>query len=228
MIELSKRLTKVADMVKRGNMVADVGCDHGYVSIYLMQKEISSKVIALDINKGPLAKAREHFIKYGYSQIETRLSNGIEKIEINEVDTILCAGMGGRLAIDIISSDIEKAMSVEEIILQPQSELEYVRRMLQSMGFNIVKEDIVFEAGKYYPIIKAIPSVLDSRNYENYEYKYGNFLDITNEVYKDFLTSKKIKYEEIVDELSKNAISNEARIEELKEEIKDIERAMKK
>ena len=95
-MELSRRLYAVASLVTEGASVADVGTDHGYIPIYLMQKNIASKVIALDINGGPLERARMHIIGYNLKgQIETRLSDGLSAVQPGEVDTMIAAGMGG-------------------------------------------------------------------------------------------------------------------------------------
>ena len=103
-MELSKRLYAVASLVTEGASVADIGTDHGYVPIYLMKNKIASKVIALDINKGPLERARMHVIGHGLKgQIETRLSDGLKNVKPGEVDTMIAAGMGGGLVIKILN-----------------------------------------------------------------------------------------------------------------------------
>ena len=96
-MELSKRLQAVADLVTEGASVADIGTDHGYIPIYLIEHHIAEKVIALDINRGPLERARMHIVGHGLKEkIETRLSDGLEKVLPGEVDTMIAAGMGGR------------------------------------------------------------------------------------------------------------------------------------
>lgn len=158
MIELSKRMQAVADMVTPGLSVADIGCDHGFVSIYLMQQNIATRVIAMDVNEGPLKIAKSHIEEYGLSEyIETRLSDGLSAISPMEAEAMVCAGMGGRLMIRILTDEIEKARGMKEFILQPQSELGYVRRSLLELGFQIVDENMLCEEGKYYVIMKVLP-----------------------------------------------------------------------
>ena len=102
-MELSKRLYAVAGLVTEGASVADIGTDHGYVPIYLVKNKIASKVIAMDINKGPLERARMHIIGHGLKgQIETRLSDGLKMVNPGEVDAMIAAGMGGALVIKIL------------------------------------------------------------------------------------------------------------------------------
>lgn len=157
-MELSKRLQTIADMVTSGNRTADIGCDHGFVSIYLYQSGIAPKVYAMDVRMGPLARATEHIEERGLSAyIETRLSDGLAALREGEAETIICAGMGGRLMEKILQEGLTKVMAAKELILQPQSEIAGFRAFLRTHGLQIVKEDIVKEEGKFYPVIKAVP-----------------------------------------------------------------------
>lgn len=157
-IVLSDRLQMLARMVTPGSRVADVGCDHGFLSIYLVQKEISVGVIAMDVRKGPLSAAGEHVAAQGLgAYIETRLSDGLKELRSKEVDTVVCAGMGGRLMKRILTESLDKAMQLKELVLQPQSELQEFREFLRVTGFCIADEDMVQEDGKYYFAIKALP-----------------------------------------------------------------------
>lgn len=153
---LSKRMAAVARLVPCGVSACDIGCDHGFVAIYLVREHICPRVIAMDINRGPLSRAREHIESAGLSSyIETRLSDGMEKLNIGEADCIIAAGMGGRLTVKILNNFPEKRKSLRYLVLQPQSELAYVRRYLRSEGLVIRKEDMVLEDGKFYPMMLA-------------------------------------------------------------------------
>lgn len=146
----------LADMVTVGSRVADVGCDHGFLSIWLVQTGVSPKVLAMDVRKGPLAAAREHIEAYGLGDyIETRLSDGLKNCEGDEVETLVCAGMGGRLMERILTESMEKVRGLKELILQPQSELWAFRTFLRREGFTVLQEEAVCEAGKYYFAMKA-------------------------------------------------------------------------
>ena len=158
-MDLGKRLTKVASLILPAETLADVGCDHGYLSIYLVEKKRCNRVIAMDVNKGPLQKARENISKYGYGDyIETRLSDGLNQLQKNEAQGYVCAGMGGPLALQILWNDRDKISDMQQIILQPQSELWLVRRTLKQWGFDIEKEEIEYEDGKYYFMMRIRPT----------------------------------------------------------------------
>lgn len=177
MVELSKRLQAVADMVSPGMRLADVGTDHGYIPIYLTGRRVIPSAIAMDINEGPLERAREHIREYGLSErIETRLSDGLQNLKSEEADTMIAAGMGGGLVIHILSDGRETAKSLREIILQPQSEIGRVRAFLYEEGYRIVAEDMVLEDGKYYPMMKAVPHQEEEAPYSAEELEFGRIL----------------------------------------------------
>lgn len=147
----------MAALAEPGKTIADVGCDHGYVGIWLIQQKIFSKVIAMDVRPGPLKTAGKNVALYGLEDaVELRLSDGLQMLELGEADSMICAGMGGALVCRILENDSEKAKAMKQIILQPQSELFMVRRFLRTHGYVIVKEDMVKEDGKYYPMFRAV------------------------------------------------------------------------
>lgn len=151
---LSSRMAAVAQLVPHGVTACDVGCDHGFVAIYLVQEHICPKVIAMDINKGPLLRAKEHIAGALLSAyIETRLSDGIEKLLPGEAECMIAAGMGGRLVVKILEAYPEKLRSLRYLVLQPQSELSLVRSYLRRQGFSIYRENMVLEDGKFYPMM---------------------------------------------------------------------------
>ncbi|MGN1147098.1 MAG: tRNA (adenine(22)-N(1))-methyltransferase [Lachnospiraceae bacterium] len=164
-MELSKRLKTIADMVTPGNRTADVGCDHGFVSIYLYREKIAPRVYAMDVRTGPLARAKEHIESYGLSEyIETRLSDGLTALAPGEAETIICAGMGGRLMAKILLEGDEKVRAAKELILEPQSEIRFFREFLRTHGLLIIQEDLIKEDGKFYPVIKAVPHPVSEGN----------------------------------------------------------------
>ena len=155
-MELSKRLQAVADLVSNGVTVADVGTDHGYIPIYLVESGKNKCAIAMDINRGPLDRAEAHIRMHGLGeQIKTRLSDGVQKLQIGECDCVIVAGMGGGLVIKIMEDGEEIFRNLTEFILQPQSEIAKVRQYLCEHNYRIIAEDMVLEDGKFYPMMKV-------------------------------------------------------------------------
>lgn len=156
-MQLSKRLSAVASMVTEGNRLVDVGCDHGYLPLYLYLNKKIPSAIAMDVRPGPLSRAREHIAEYGLEKyIETRLSDGLLALSPGEGDTLTIAGMGGPLMERILTAKEEVRESFRELILQPQSDIPHFRRFLGGIGWEIVEEEIVLEDGKFYPMMKAV------------------------------------------------------------------------
>ena len=134
------RLRAIAGMVTKGNRLADVGCDHGYLSIWLVSEKTVPSAIAMDVRPGPLSRARENITRYGLEDyIETRLSDGLAKLEPGEGDTLVIAGMGGPLMERILKDGAKVREGFQELILQPQSDLPHFRHFLSEIGWEIVR-----------------------------------------------------------------------------------------
>lgn len=227
MQHLSKRLETVASFVTEGNRVVDVGTDHGYVPIYLVQTGKVPYAIAMDINKGPLLHAKENIKKAGLEKkIETRLSDGLYAYNLQEADSVIIAGMGGGLIIDILSESIDKWRGTE-LILSPQSEIELVRRFLCDNHMKIIKETMLIDDGKYYTIMKAVSG---SCKYESVEeYRYGKLLlEEQNDILHRFLKRELDKKEQIQAAISSlgGGEATVKRLEELKREKDVISKAL--
>lgn len=159
MITLSARMQALANMVTEGNRICDLGCDHGWLSIYLVQHKISPCALAMDVRKGPLMQAAAHVREAGLDKyITLRLSDGLAGYSKGEADTLICAGMGGPLMRRILAADLAKADSFRELILQPQSEIASFRSFLRESGWRVLREDMILEEGKFYPMMKAVPA----------------------------------------------------------------------
>ncbi len=163
-VRLSDRLQALADLVTPGNRFCDVGCDHGFLSIALVQSKTVPKAIAMDLRKGPLSMAKAHIAEAGLSdRIETRLSDGVAALLPGEADTILVAGMGGNVTLYILREGKEVFAAAKEVILQPQSEIARVREEVTKEGYRFLEERLILEDGKFYPMMKLLPpGALDS------------------------------------------------------------------
>ncbi len=155
---LSDRMRAVVGLVQPCRSIADIGCDHGYIAMELVRCNICRHVIAMDINSGPLDRAGHNIADYGMQEyIETRLSDGVSALREGEAEGMVCAGMGGKLVISILEQGKALIGRMRQVVLQPQSELDEVRRYLREKGYLIDREDMICEDGKYYPMMSARP-----------------------------------------------------------------------
>ena len=227
-MELSKRLQGVVSLMPHGGTICDVGCDHGYVSITFIKRGIAERVIAMDVNAGPLEQARRNAAIYGVTdKLDFRLSDGLSKVTPGEADAFLCAGMGGRLMVHIMTEGRAVMDKMKGAVLQPQSELNIVRRHIYEMGWHIVKEDMVFEQdgeeadeGKYYPMMYIEPGCAAMP--DEVSLTYGPLLiRDRHPVLKQFLAYSLRMKEALLIHLTEQAASEQAgkRLKVLKEEI---------
>lgn len=163
-IELSERMQAVAALVPKGHVAADIGCDHGFVSIDLVQRSICPHVYAADIRKGPLDRAKEHIAACGLQdKITAVLSDGLKEVPVygSGADGFIAAGMGGKLIVSILTAVPEKTTQLSWCVLSPQSEIWLVRQALTELRFFIIEENMVLEEGKYYPMMLAVRAGAD-------------------------------------------------------------------
>jgi tRNA (adenine22-N1)-methyltransferase len=155
-MRLNKRLETIAKMIDGHNIrLADVGCDHGWLAIYLVKNKIASRAYACDVNKGPLDNARENIKKNNLEdKIDLVLSNGLDKLASDSFDSLVIAGMGGSLIVDIIRKDLKK-LNNKTLYLQPNINSYGLRKYLLSHDFEILDEELVEENKIIYEIIKA-------------------------------------------------------------------------
>lgn len=150
---ITPRLECIISHIMPGT-AADIGTDHAYIPIHLVQNKISDFVIASDVRPGPVRIAKQNVEKYGLSEkIEVRLGNGLSTIEKNEVSTVIIAGMGGQLIQELLEEDLEKSYSYSSFLLQPMNAQYELRKYLIANGFKIEKEDLAVEGFKVYNIL---------------------------------------------------------------------------
>lgn len=151
---LTPRLLNIVSHVK-GSTAADIGTDHAYVPLELINRGICSRVIASDVRQGPVDIARDNIKKNKASEyIEVRMGSGLSVLTPGETEDIIIAGMGGELICDIIKSNYETAVK-SRLILQPMNAQYELRHYLLENGFKIECEDISVEGFKVYNLIVA-------------------------------------------------------------------------
>lgn len=226
-MELSVRLQAVADMVTEGTKVADVGTDHAYIPIYLVEHDKNPSAIAVDINRGPLKKAEENISSHNLeNKIETRLSDGLKQLHLGEADSVVIAGMGGGLVVKIMEEGTLHKKYVKEWILQPQSEISKVRQYLNENGYCIVEENMVIDEGKFYPMMRVTEGTIEE--YTQEELCYGKcLLKEKDPILKKFLEKEIDIKKEILEKLHQTRGGQVAkRIEEIEEETDRLQKTL--
>lgn len=226
-MQLSDRLNAIAAMVPSGAVLADIGTDHGYLPIELYRAGRIPSAIAMDINAGPLKRAQEHIAACGLEDyIGTRRSDGLTALKEGEADCVVIAGMGGRLTVRILELGAEVLKGITTLVLQPQSEIDKVRRYLAANGFRIADEDMVFEDGKFYPLMQAVRGTMELRN--SMEEKYGPvLLRKAHPVLRQYLLKEKAAFEKIKARLSlAGGGRSQARLGEIEQELACLDGAL--
>lgn len=203
MVPISLRMKTIADMVPQGLSVADIGCDHGFVAIYLVTERKAPYAVAMDVNEGPLIRAKEHIEQYGLEDvIKTRLSDGACELGMGETQAAVIAGMGGRLTIKILEDSIDKFRAMKSFVLSPHSDIPLVREYIYNQGFVIEDEECVLDEGKYYMMMRITYSG-KSAVLSDDEKEYGPVLiKKKHPVLKEYLEHELAKMTEIVGRLN--------------------------
>lgn len=204
MINLSLRLQTIADLISSGSSVIDIGCDHGFLDIYLTKFK-KCKCLASDISKNVLENTKKNINNFDLNdKIDVICSDGLSNINTAGYDTIVVSGMGTSTILDILNTD--KISNIDNFIIQSNNDLELLRRTMVERGFCIFDEKIVFDKGKYYVIIFFKRGVC---KYLEHDYLFGPIarLDIKNMDYYKYLLDKNLS---ILDKLD---ISNQKYLE---------------
>lgn len=156
-IPLSDRLLACCNFVKPGDRVADVGCDHGYLGIYLLTQDIAKSVIESDVAEGPLQSAMRNAVKFGTkNKMSFHLSDGVKDIP-RDFDTMVCAGMGADTIMSIIHNSAEWLKDPRyRLILQCQSKRPELRQWLYDEGFRINRETLAKDGKFVYTIMEVV------------------------------------------------------------------------
>lgn len=217
---MKKRLTKLSSLVE-GDVVADIGCDHGYLCEMLLDKDIN-KIYACEVTINNLEKAKTNITNYvsrkfdnvknndlsltfGNRSVEFVLSDGFNNLQ-NALDCAIIAGMGGELIIDILFRDEEKLPKT--VVLQPMSKLEYVRKKLAE-HYEIVEDSVICDCGKFYNVIKAkrgkdelteAEIKFGRTNLKNPTIEFKEYLDKIKRIAKEIKTKQ---YEDLLIQIEK-------------------------
>jgi len=171
-IKLSPRLEAIAGCVTGAGSMADIGTDHGYLPVYLVENALVSRAIASDTNAQPLKKATNIISQQQLEkQIETRLGSGLSVLKPGEVEAVVMAGMGGLLICDLLEAQSDVARETQKLVLQPMNNQAVLRKYLEVAGFRIIREELAQEENRVYQVIIAEPGKMVFTN--DLEYQLG-------------------------------------------------------
>ena len=221
---MNLRLNTLAKMVDPGSRVADIGTDHAYLPIELVKNGKIDYAIASDVAEGPLENAKNDIAAAGLTeQIETRLGSGLETVtHADQIDTVVIAGMGGKLMTDILDRAWSKAAQFKTLVLEPNIGEAGVRNWLMMHNYKIISEKLIAEAGHTYELIKAS---LTEEKHEMTEKEifFGPFIvQEKNPVFYQKWEGQLVYYQRLLVNLNKARKKDEDRINEVDHDIKLI------
>ena len=226
-MKLTDRLLKIASLVTEGKKVADIGTDHGYIPVYLLNQGKVPYAILADVNKGPLENARGE-VRHNklLDKVDLRLGSGIEVLEKGEVDEVIIAGMGGILISELLEAKLEVAHSVDKLILQPMQAQNELRKYLLNNGFEILDEVLVKEDFRIYEIIIAKYTGKNTVVSDDIYYEVGTkLIENKDPLLNEFIDKKIYMYNSIIKKIEgKSSEGIEKKIKESKDSIEKLEK----
>lgn len=206
-LALQPRLQLLADMVPAGSRLADVGTDHGYLPVYLLQQGRISRAIASDIVDGPLQHARQTAAEYEVDGIDFRLCPGLDAIAPHEADTVVIAGMGGETIQAILSAAPWTADGSHLLLLQPMTKVEYLRKWLVDNGYAFTEERLVWDKDHLYPVFAVRGGTQPPLTAAQ---QYGGVLLDGDPLYGAYLDERIGKLQKTVEGLQKSSVVESA------------------
>ena len=205
-MQLDERLRAIASFVPQGTVLADIGTDHAYLPIYLLEQKKITRAIATDVADGPLLVAKSSISAAGFQDlIQTRKGDGLSPLSADEVDTITIAGMGGSTIAGIIERNMLVAQAVDRLVLQPMGESGILRRFLYQNSWFIADELLVKESGHLYQILSVKKSTGQSIIPDKLALELGPVLkEKRPEYFKEHVQNVIFKYRYICDNMAKS------------------------
>lgn len=220
-IKLSKRLKCIADMVESNAILADIGCDHALLDIYLSKNKIIKNSIACDITVGALNGAKKNIAINGITNVETRLGDGLDVINKKDnVNTIVMSGLGDQKIINILENNINKLQKIDCVIIQSNTGVSKIRRYMTSIGYYILDERLIKERNIIYTIIKFVKG---KKKYSNKELFYGPILlETKGDLFNELLANYIDKNDYVINKLPKSKFLKKIKLKMMNKNIKRI------
>ena len=226
-MKLTDRLLKIASLVTKGKKIADIGTDHGYIPVHLLNEGNIDFAVLADVNKGPLENARKE-VRHNnlIDKVDLRLGSGIEVLKKGEVDEVIIAGMGGILISELLEANIEVAQSTEKFILQPMQAQKELRKYLLNNGYEILDEVLVREDFRIYEIIVAKYTGKNTNVEDEIFYEVGNkLIENKDELLNEFIDKRIHTYTSILNKLEgKSGKGIDEKIEDSRLNISKLEK----
>ena len=216
MSKLSTRLEMVSSLVPKGVYSADIGADHGYLIIELLNRKLINKGYACENKLGPFNRLKNNVEKMNLSMlIECELSDGIRTLP-RDINAVIIAGMGGDTVCSILKDSLKKLENIDYFIISSHSKMDDVRCLLTNLNYYIVNEKACFDMNQYYEVTLFEKG---NKSYSSNELKYGPIL-LKN---KDVNLLKKLEEKIVFNQnLMKNANIPENRIKEIQIENDEL------
>lgn len=218
---ITPRLKCIIEHTK-GTRIADIGTDHAYIPIYLIENKKADYIVAGDIRKGPVEIAKTNVEKHKLSdKIDVRLGSGLSILNMGDVDTIIIAGMGGQLISEIIDENLKIARSCS-LVLQPMNAQYELRKYIIKNGFKIADEDIVLEGFKVYNIMNVTNG--SQAEFENdIEYHLPKYLK-NHKYYKNLYEKKHREFTKVINGLENSKNTDTEKLNLYKYWLKELEK----
>lgn len=225
-MNIGARLEAVGSLVLPNSILADIGTDHAYLPVYLLQEGKITSAIAGDIAQGPCKAAENTVAMYNMKdKVQVRLGSGLSVLTSNEVNCISIAGMGGSTMVEILSADMGIANSAKRLILQPQTGAAGLRKWLLANGWELVDEELVWENKRLYEIIAAEKVQAPKRAYSAAELEIGpRLLDKQHLLLKDQFAKQLDTYNKQLGFMEKSAHAVQTdKYQQLKKMVVELE-----
>lgn len=227
-MDISDRLKYIGDMVEKCECIADIGTDHAYLPIYLVENGICKTVIASDINKGPVEKAERNIRFFNRTnEIKCRLGSGLTTISPGEVNSAIIAGMGGNLIKDILEEGMYIFKELDYVILQPVQNADVLRKYIYESGYNVLDEELCKDENKYYEIIKIKYNNKINRLDDIYYEISKKLLEKKHPLLEEYIYFRIRKYDKIIKDIIDTSNMAKKRKTELEEKILKLKEMLK-
>lgn len=231
-MKLSDRLQLIADEINKGETMADIGTDHGFLPLYLMETGKCPHVVMADISAGSLKKAEDNCKSlHPEREYDLRLGNGIDVLQDGEVDVVVLAGMGGLLIADILEWNLAKSRSIKRYILQPRNNVGRLRHWLAENGFIITKESLVREGKFICEILTVHSGFPEGKQHEPYSAAFDypeSLLTDRNHLTDEYLEKKLAIEENICKNITEHSRAAEVEAASCRERINRLRYLLKK